>query len=185
MSIFPRDNFDTEANARHCFAMSNSEKASESGEKICETTGECCDNSGECCENEGGCCGGEGAMNGVENPGVLDALGVDPATGEFVLVMFEPRPWNIGDAQLVQLQEKLNAYLSFALDGEMEEQLPQAAGKKLRITLACAEEPPAPVTDLLTRVRDQISLQGINFTVEGLQAPGEQEGGCGTGCGCH
>jgi hypothetical protein len=134
-----------------------------------------------CCQNEDAC-----AVNGVENPGVLDALGVDPATGEFVLVMFEPRPWTGGDPQLVQLQEKLNAYMSFALDGEMEEQLPQAAGKKLRITLACAEEPPATVTELLTKVREQISLQGIGFSVEGLQGPDQaEEGGCGTGCGCH
>ena len=159
--------------AGHCSLMSESTES----EKVCETTGEACD-------NEGGCCQNEGAANGVENAGVLDALGVDPATGEFVLVMFEPRPWNVGDAQLVQLQEKLNAYLSFALDGEMEEQLPQAAGKKLRITLACADEPPTHVTELLTKVRDQISLQGINFTVEGLQAP-SSEGGCGTGCGCQ
>jgi hypothetical protein len=154
-------------------------------EKICETTGEACDNEGGCCENEGGCCGGGGAANGVENAGVLDALGVDPATGEFVLVMFEPRPWSLGDIQLAQLQEKLNAYLSFALDGEMEEQLPQAAGKKLRITLACADEPPAEVTELLVKVRDQIALQGINFSVEGLRPPQESEGGCGSGCGCH
>ena len=141
----------------------------------------------ESCESEN-CCQNEEAAttNGVQNPAVLDALGVDPATGEFVLGMFEPRPWSGGDSQLIQLQEKLNAYMSFVLDGEMEEQLPQAAGKKLRITLACAEEPPAPVTDLLLRVREQISLQGIGFSVEGLQGPNDSsEGGCGTGCGCH
>ncbi len=141
----------------------------------------------ESCESENCCQNEEAAVaNGVQNPAVLDALGVDPATGEFVLVMFEPRPWNGGDSQLIQLQEKLNAYMSFVLDGEMEEQLPQAAGKKLRITLACAEEPPTPVTDLLLRVREQISLQGIGFSVEGLQGPNDSsEGGCGTGCGCH
>ncbi len=159
-ALFTSD-FDTAARTRHCSRMSES----------CESE--------NCCQNEE-----TAAVNGIENPGVLDALGVDPATGEFVLVMFEPRPWTGGDEQLVQLQEKLNAYMSFALDGEMEEQLPQSAGKKLRITLACAEEPPAPVTELLVKVRDQISLQGIGFSVEGLQAPSE-EGGCGTGCGCH
>ena len=158
---FFTSDFDTAARTRHCSRMSES----------CESE--------NCCQNEE-----PAAVNGIENPGVLDALGVDPATGEFVLVMFEPRPWTGGDEQLVQLQEKLNAYMSFALDGEMEEQLPQSAGKKLRITLACAEEPPVPVTELLVKVRDQISLQGIGFSVEGLQAPSE-EGGCGTGCGCH
>ena len=111
-------------------------------------------------------------------------MGMDSATGEVVLVMFEPRPWEGGDKQLFQLQEKLNSYLSFVLDGEMTEQLPQTIGKKVRITLACADEPPAPVTDLLLKVREQISLQGLNLTVEGLNPPAES-GGCGTGCGCH
>ena len=53
-----------------------------------------------------------------------------------------------------------------------------------KVPPAPVEEPPAPVTELLVKVRDQISLQGIGFSVEGLQAPSE-EGGCGTGCGCH
>jgi hypothetical protein len=146
-------------------------------EKGCDK--EQCENGGECCQNEH-----EHVGNGVENPGVLDALGMDPDTGEVVLVMFEQRPWNVGDKQLFQLQEKLNSYMSFALDGEMEEQLPQTVGKKVRITLACAEEPPAQITELLVKVREQISLQGINLTVEGLQ-PAGGEGGCGSGCGCH
>jgi hypothetical protein len=72
--------------------------------------------------SEESCCGGghchsesgEKAANGVANPGVLDALAEDKVTGEVVLVMFEPRPWNLGDQHFFQLQEKLNAYMSFA-----------------------------------------------------------------------
>lgn len=122
------------------------------------------------------------AQNGIANPAVLDALGQDPATGEVVLVMFEPRPWDGGNKQLFQLQEKLNSYLSFALDGEMIEQLPQLTGRPVRISLACAEPPPEPVVSLLAKVREQIAFQGVSLTVEGLNASG---GGCGEGCGCH
>ena len=52
----------------------------------------------ESCESEN-CCQHEhaAAANGVENPAVLDAMGMDSATGEVVLVMFEPRPWEGGD----------------------------------------------------------------------------------------
>ena len=125
------------------------------------------------------------AANGVEHPGVLDALGRDPETGEVVLVMLEPRAWSGGEAQLVQLQEKLNAYLSFALDGEMVEQLPQLAGVPVRIQLACAEEPPAPVVGLLEKVREQIAFQGIGLEVSGLARGEGGSGGCGSGCGCQ
>ncbi len=122
------------------------------------------------------------AQNGIANPAVLDALGQDPTTGEVVLVMFEPRSWDGGDTQLFQLQEKLNSYLSFALDGEMTEQLPQLAGRPVRISLACAEPPPESVVSLLAKVREQIAFQGVGLTVEGLNA---NSGGCGEGCGCH
>ncbi len=124
--------------------------------------------------------------NGVENPGVLDALGRDGETGEVVLVMLEPRPWNGGETQLIQLQEKLNSYLSFALDGEMVEQLPQLVGVPVRIQLACAEPPPEPVVKLLEKVREQISFQGVGLAVSGLggQAGCDGSGGCGSGeCG--
>jgi hypothetical protein len=141
-----------------------------------------------CC-NDHDACGhdhGEKAANGVANPAVLDALGEDKVTGEVVLVMFEPRPWTLGDQQLIQLQEKLNAYMSFALDGELAEQLPQFANRPVRVQLNCSEPPPPDVVTFLAKVREQISFQGINFQVEGL-APvgGDEGGGCGSGCGCH
>lgn len=141
--------------------------------------------------SEHSCCGGGGChsepgpsqTNGVANPGVLDALAEDRATGEVVLLMFEPRPWTLGDQQLFQLQEKLNSYMSFALDGELAEQLPQLAGKPVRIQLNCSEQPPENVVAFLGKVREQIGYQGINFVVEGL-APEGAGGGCGEGCGC-
>jgi hypothetical protein len=146
------------------------------------TEDSCCHGHGHDCEHDHG--SAPAAQNGVANPAVLDALGRDPQTGELVLVMMEPRPWSGGDEQLLQLQEKLNAYLSFALDGELAEQLPQFAGAPMRIQLACAEPPPEPVIGLLEKIREQIAFQGIGLEVSGL-ARGEGGGSCGEGCGCH
>jgi hypothetical protein len=146
-----------------------------------------------CCHDHDACGHDHGAgtdqatakpANGVANAAVLDALAEDKVTGEIVLMMFEPRPWNLGDQQIMQLQEKLNAYLSFALDGELADQLPQFANRPVRVQLNCSEPPPPDVVSFLAKVREQISFQGINFMVEGL-APTAGEGGCGTGCGCH
>src|SRR5437762_11814269 len=39
---------------------------------------------------------------GVANPHVIDVFGIDDKTGEILLVMKEPRPWDGGDAQLHQ-----------------------------------------------------------------------------------
>jgi hypothetical protein len=110
---------------------------------------------------------------------VIDLLTHDPSSGQVELVMFEPRPWDGEEEQLFQLQEKLNAYLSFALDGEMAEAHPELMDKPLRVVLRCVDAPPSDAVEFLTHVREQIALQGIDLEVRYAR-----EGGCGEGCGC-
>ena len=123
-------------------------------------------------------------IRGIAHPAVIDLMTHDPKTDEVELVMFEARPWEEGEAQLFELQEKMNAYLSFALDGEFAETYPGLIGKPLRVVLRCRAEPPAPAVEFLAAVREQIALQGIDLEVRYADpAPGESS--CGTGCGCH
>ena len=117
---------------------------------------------------------------GVEFAHVIDVIAEDANTGEVTLIMLEPRPWDGSEVRLFQLQEKINAYLSFALDGEMAESFPQFDGKKIRVQLDCVGMPPNDVVGFLSMVRDQIAFQGINLEVRVMG-----EGGCGPGCGCH
>ncbi len=121
-----------------------------------------------------------GEQRGVEHTGVIDLLTHDPASGRVELVMFEPRPWDGGEDQLFELQEKMNAYLSFALDGEMAETHPDLVEKPLSVVLRCLEMPPAEAVEFLGHVREQIALQGIE-----LEVRYQREGSCGEGCGCH
>jgi hypothetical protein len=120
---------------------------------------------------------------GVENPRGLDALAVDGETGETVLIMVEPRAWDGSEERLFQLQEKINAYLSFALDGEMTEAFPQLAGKPVRLQLDCAVLPDSMTEQFIGRVREQIVFQGMKFAVRVVGEP--SPAGCGEGCGCH
>lgn len=126
-------------------------------------------------------------MNGLENPGVLDAFAHDARENRLVLAMYETRPWNGGDRQLFQLQEKLNAYLSFVLDGEMREAYPQFADKPVCIQLRTVYEPGEHASSLLRRVREQLELQEIQFEI--VQISDDEvssSGGCGCGsCNCH
>ncbi len=117
---------------------------------------------------------------GVEFAHVIDIIAEDAKTGEVTLIMLEPRPWDGSELRLFQLQEKINAYLSFALDGEMADAYPQWAGRKLRLQLDCVGMPDNEVVGFLGMVREQIAFQGINLEVRVMG-----EGGCGAGCGCH
>ena len=119
-------------------------------------------------------------VRGVEHAHVIDLIADDSNSGEVALIMLEERPWDGSELRLFQLQEKINAYLSFALDGEMAEAYPQFAARKIRLQLDCAGLPGSDVVGFLSAVREQIAFQGINLEVRVMG-----EGGCGQGCGCH
>ena len=81
--------------------------------------------------------------NSKNRASVIDVIAHDPKTGETVLVMNEPNEWNGSDEQLLALQERFNAYVSFLLDGEMATDHPHLAGKPARIEVRCARMPDA------------------------------------------
>jgi hypothetical protein len=97
--------------------------------------------------------------------GVIDVIGEDPKTGDVVLVMNEPNEWIGSDDQLLELQERFNAYASFLLDGEMAEAHPELAGKPARIKLRCAHVPDTRALELLGLIHDQLAFQEIRLEV--------------------
>src|SRR6266496_4863685 len=84
--------------------------------------------------------------------GVIDVIAQDAKTNEVVLMMNEPNEWDGSDEQLLVLQERFNAYVSFLLDGEMAEAKPELAGKPTRIELRCAHMPDARALELLGHI---------------------------------
>jgi hypothetical protein len=122
-------------------------------------------------------------LNGLEHPGVLDALAHDTRADKVVLAMYELRPWTGEAFQLFQLQEKLNAYVSFLLDGELQENFPDLAAKSVEIQLRTLHDPDAKALEFISRVREQLALQQITFEIVRLP---EAQGHCGSGgCDCH
>jgi hypothetical protein len=125
---------------------------------------------------------------GLTHPGVLDAFAHDKRRDLLVLAMYESRPWKGDERQLHQLQEKLNAYASFILDGEMADSFPQFIDKPVEIQLRTRHLPDPLALGLLAQARDQLSLQ--NISLETIQIEPEFEvqpepatGGCGCGGG--
>jgi hypothetical protein len=119
---------------------------------------------------------------------VIDVIALDPKTDEVALVMQETRPWDGTDLRIYQLQEKVNTYLSFALDGEMAESYPAFTGKALRLQLDCVTAPDARTLHFLSVVREQIGFQHIKLEVNVVPtltpvAVAAQTSGGGCGCG--
>ncbi len=125
----------------------------------------------------------------LERSNVIDALGIDETSGRVVLVIRHEAAWDGTEGQLYLLQEKLNAYLSFALDGEMAAEYPDFAGRALAVRIDCATAPDPRTLHLLGRVRRQLGFQEIELEVRVRQpGSGTASGGaaheCGGGCQC-
>ena len=103
--------------------------------------------------------------NRKNRTGVIDVIAHDPKTGEIVLVMNEPNEWSGSDEQLLELQERFNAYVSFLLDGEMVEAHPELVGKPARIELRCAHIPDTRTLELLGMIHDHLAFQELKLEV--------------------
>ena len=97
--------------------------------------------------------------------GVIDVIAQDAKTNEVVLVMNEPGEWDGSDEQLLALQERFNACVSFLLDGELTESHPELAGKRARIEVRCAHMPDTRALELLGLIHDHLAFQEIKVEV--------------------
>jgi hypothetical protein len=100
-----------------------------------------------------------------DRTGVIDVIAEDKKTGEVVLVMNQHNEWDGSNEQLLVLQERFNAYVSFLLDGEMESDHPELAGKPARIEMRCAHMPDSRTLELLVLIHDQLAFQDIKMEV--------------------
>src|SRR5574341_960328 len=74
----------------------------------------------------------------VEQTNVVDAIGIDNATGDVVLTIADHLEWTGSDNKhFALLQAKLNTYLGFVESGEILERYPDAKGKNVLIDVVC------------------------------------------------
>jgi hypothetical protein len=123
----------------------------------------------------------------LEQSNIIDALGLDQSTGRITLIIRHDAPGDGADSQLFLLQEKLNAYLSFALDGEMAEAYPAFINHPLTLRIDTASTPDTRTLHLLTHVRRQLEFQEINLEVRITSPSDIPDSGPSHDCagGCH
>lgn len=104
------------------------------------------------------------SRSGIAHPQVIDLVTED-LNDEWALIIVEVGDWNGSDEQLMKLQEKINNYLKFALDGEMARLYPEARGKGVRIQLDLYSEPDERTLRFIRRAEQAISSEGLRLTV--------------------
>jgi hypothetical protein len=68
----------------------------------------------------------------------IDFVTYDHAGDRMTLVLVENRPWGVRGENLSDLQEKLNTYLIYVIDGQLVNDFPMAQGKRVSFQLRTA-----------------------------------------------
>jgi hypothetical protein len=102
---------------------------------------------------------------GVQNPAIVDLISLDDMSGCVVLTMIERRAWDGGTRQFEQIEEKINRYLGYILDGHLARHYPQYAGRRAQIRLECAEPPAGEATRFVAAAGHAIRAEGVDFAV--------------------
>jgi len=105
-------------------------------------------------------------MTGVENPSVIDFIGYDPQTDKVTLAMIEERNWDGSEEQLRQLQEKINNYLSFVLDGQLARAYADYKHKKVVFQPNCSFPPDAHTLTFLEQVKNALVQYDIEWVMK-------------------
>ncbi len=103
---------------------------------------------------------------GVQNPQMLDLVSQDPESGEFILIMVETRGWDGSIERIRQLQQKINRYVAFALEGEMVRKFPDSIEKPVRIQLSCYHTPDERTLLFLNNAASKLREEGISFSIK-------------------
>jgi hypothetical protein len=101
----------------------------------------------------------------IDQPKIIDFLGVSTADGVCVLAISDHMEWNSWE-HLLALQEKLNNYLAFIESGEIYDARPDAKGLVVEISIRCKFTP--EVEDdvrFLQLTRNVIQDAGFRFSV--------------------
>jgi hypothetical protein len=99
----------------------------------------------------------------VEQSKIIDAVGVEGATGDVVLMIADHLDWDDEQQHLRTLQEKLNSCLAFIESDELLETSPKAAGRRARIDVVFRVPPSDGALGFLKNALKTIESAKIGF----------------------
>ncbi|MFK0300110.1 DUF6572 domain-containing protein [Brevundimonas sp. NPDC090276] len=99
----------------------------------------------------------------VENETQIDAMGIEPATGNVVLMISDHLDWSETPTHLEAIEAKVNAYLAFVQSPQLVEANPDARNRKVKIAIYQAHPEPEEVKPILNKLARQLGFVGIEL----------------------
>jgi hypothetical protein len=102
----------------------------------------------------------------------IDFIFCSPDGQEYVLVLVEEQPWD-APGVLDELALRIDLVEEFAVGGQLAAELPETAGKALRVHVDHLEPADPDAEALFLRAADRLQRRGIRFTAEQLHEPAD------------
>jgi ABC-type amino acid transport substrate-binding protein len=105
----------------------------------------------------------------IRETDTVDLITEHAESGYVSLIMVEDDAWADGAQSLQNVQQKLNIYLTYALDGQLVDDYPDLAGKPIRVQLDTTTEPPPEILQAIRRMREACKQHGVVFIINVLK----------------
>ncbi len=112
----------------------------------------------------------------IDNPNAVDAIGIDPDSGDALLVITDDMDWSDPVAHINAMQAKIGAYLGFINTGQFDAALPEAEGRKRCIAVIQQFEPPIQMIPILDQLGEQLEAFNVDFSYGPLPGGYEAQG---------
>ena len=107
-------------------------------------------------------------MPGLEDSHKIDIVTHDERSDEIVLIIQEPGRWTADAHQQLLLQDKIDTYVDYVLEGKLVEEQPMAEGKPVRIRAEFRGGVDKGALAYLKSIKRSLELQNIRFQVQSI-----------------
>ena len=108
--------------------------------------------------------------SGIDDPGSIDEVRV-PRRGAVELLVHHDGHWDGSDRRQVLLQEKVNRYLEYVVDGDLAGAHPEARGRRWMVVVETAADPDARTQRYLEAADRELRRAGGGVRVRLVQPP--------------
>ncbi len=89
--------------------------------------------------------------------------------GGAVLILIDDQEWDGSAKRIAELQEKINAYAAYSIDGGLVRDHPDLAGKAVRLEVRCVHAPDPVAVHFLTAVKAVLLEHGLSLAVKQIR----------------
>jgi len=99
----------------------------------------------------------------------IDLVSRCKATGNYELVIVADEPWENSDEFRYKLQEKLNNYSTYFLEGQLKKEYPDCRQNRITVRISSTTSIPEDSVHFIEKISDAFRPHGIDVATEVLE----------------